>query len=116
MTWLLRGGLALASIPLAGALIAYLLENPNAGFDQTLPTNPMRPFLSLSGLTNGLFSGQPGAFLTLGIGLLIAIPVARVALAAYYFERAGERELSRFTIATFVLLLVGLFVVGPLLA
>lgn len=115
MTRVLRIGLAVALTILFGALVAFALENPSASSSSVIATNPITRYLSLSGLASGLTSGAPEAYLTLGILALLAVPIARVLAGFYFFYRHGEIVVARVTFAVFVMLLVGLLVVGPLI-
>jgi len=115
MTLVLRAGLGLALAILGGSLLVYVLQNPSASSSSVLAGNPILDYLSLSGLASGLASGSVGAFLTLGLLVLLATPVVRVLSGFYYFRRAGERTMAAITFAVFALLLVGLLVIGPLI-
>jgi uncharacterized membrane protein len=113
MTVVLRAGLVLALALLTGALIAYLIVHPSATSQTVIATNPILTYLSFDGLVHGLATGRREAYLTLGLLVLLATPIARVVTGAYYFHRDGEREMTAITVTVFVLLLVGLFVIGP---
>ena len=115
MTLLLRAGLSLALAFLVIADIAYLIQNPSQSFAGVIGSNPILPYLSAEGLSRGIASGQAAAYLTIGLFVLIATPVARVAAGAYYFHKNREPTLTRVTVAVVILLLVGLFVLGPLI-
>jgi len=115
MTLVLRLGLGLSLALLGGGIVAYLWSNPGATSSSVLAQNPIGQYLSVSGLVSGLLAGSLGAFLTLGIVLLILTPVVRVLSGLYYFRKVGERAMTAITFTVFVLLLVGLFVIGPLL-
>jgi uncharacterized membrane protein len=111
----LRIGLATSLAILVSALVAYLAQDPTLTLTSTLSSNPIGPYLTAAGLSRGLTSAQPAAFLTLGIYVFIATPVARVATGMYYFERGRERTMALVTFSVLVLLLLGLFVIGPLI-
>ncbi|MGD0587979.1 MAG: DUF1634 domain-containing protein [Thermoplasmata archaeon] len=113
MTLVLRVGLGMALAILGGGIVAYTLENPNASSSSVLTNNPILSYLSLEGLGSGLASGAVGAFLTLGLIVLVATPIVRVLSGLYYFRRAGERTMTAITFAVFVLLIVGLLAIGP---
>jgi uncharacterized membrane protein len=114
MTLVLRVGLLSSLAVLAVASGIYLAEEPSATSQGTIGSNPALQYLSLNGLETGLASGSPAAYLTLGVLILVATPVARVLSGFYYFERGGERIMAGLTITVFVLLLMGLLVIGPL--
>jgi uncharacterized membrane protein len=113
MTLVLRAGLGLAVAILLGAVLAYLVTYPNASSQAILAANPILRYLSPGGLVQGLVGGHREAYLTLGLLVLLATPIVRVATGAYYFYRDGEREMAAVTTTVFVLLLVGLIVIGP---
>jgi uncharacterized membrane protein len=114
MAIILRAGLGLALSILGGGLVAYLLAHPGASSTSILSSNPILGYLSFGGLASGLASGSIEAILTLGLIVLVAVPITRVLSGLYYFRRAREREMTAITFTVFVLLLVGLLVIGPL--
>jgi uncharacterized membrane protein len=114
MALLLRIGLILALAILLAAEVVYLAMNPGVSFAATVATNPILRYLNLAGLAAGLADGSLPAYLTLGLIVLIATPVVRVLSGIYYFHRGGERTMTAITIAVFVLLLVGILIVGPI--
>jgi uncharacterized membrane protein len=115
MTQVLRAGLVLSLAILTGTLIAYLIAHPSASSQSVLASNPILQYLSVLGLVHGLATGRREAYLTLGLLVLLATPVLRVLTGVYYFRRDGERVMAAVTATVFVLLLVGLFVIGPYL-
>ncbi|MFY9717767.1 MAG: DUF1634 domain-containing protein [Thermoplasmata archaeon] len=114
MALVLRVGLALSLTVFLAALIAYLAIHPGAAWESSAPVT-WRPFLSAAGFLRGLEAGSPVAFLTLGILLLVATPIFRVLPGLYYFRRGGERTMTAITLTVLLLLLFGLFVLGPLI-
>jgi uncharacterized membrane protein len=114
MTFVLRVGLGIALAILGAGIVAFIVENPNASSSSVLSTNPILGYLTLEGLGSGLASGAVGAYLTLGLIVLVATPIVRVLSGFYYFRQAGERTMTAITLAVFGMLIVGLLVVGPL--
>ncbi|MDE1821474.1 MAG: DUF1634 domain-containing protein [Euryarchaeota archaeon] len=112
----LRYGLLAAGTLLGVALLFFLSRHSGETFSQALQQNPLRGYLSPGGLGGGLLGGHAEAFLTLGILVLVATPILRVALGAYYFHRAHDATLTRISLTVLVLLVVGIVVLGPLLA
>jgi uncharacterized membrane protein len=114
---ILRYGVALSSIVVAAGLVLMLLAPP-PGIPETLQgtiaANFGRPTISPSGLVAGIAQGSAVGVLQLGMLILIATPIVRVAASALLFLR--ERDMLYVGITTLVLamLLFALFVVGPL--
>ena len=113
MALILRIGLALALALLAIAMATYLAEHPGATWNPS-EANPSAQFLTVPGLATGLVHGDPTAFLVLGVLCLVATPILRVLSGFYYFAQGRERSMARITLLVFAMLLVGLFVIGPL--
>jgi uncharacterized membrane protein len=112
-TLLLRGGLLTSLAILLGALISYLVAHPNLSSSAAISSNPVVAYLNLGGLGHGLASGAPEAYLALGVFVLIATPVLRVAAGVYYFRRGHERTMAWVTFTVLVLLILGVLVIGP---
>lgn len=114
MSWVLRIGLV-ASLTIVGVTLAlYAVGHPSTSFGGLLSPNPALPFLDLGAFTSGLAHGNPVAYLTLGLVVLVATPLVRVASGLYFFRRAGERTLEAICLSVLALLLFGLLVLGPL--
>jgi uncharacterized membrane protein len=107
-------GLVIALGLLAVALAVLVARSPHSASAGWISTNPLVRYLDLGALGRGLASGSPEAFLTLGVYALVATPVVRVVTGAQAFLEHGERRLGALTLVVLALLLVGLFVVGPL--
>lgn len=114
MAWILRIGLFASLAVFLGAIADYLARHPHAVWSGT-EANPSAAYLTVPGLFGGLAAGAPVAYLTLGILLLVATPLARVLSGLYYFERDGESSIAAVALTVFLMLLFGLFVVGPLI-
>lgn len=115
MTFVLRTGLLAALALLLAALGAYFLRNPGASSGSVLSANPIAPYLSLAGLAHGLWVGAPEAYLALGVFVLVATPILRVATGVYYFHRGHERTMALVTGTVLLLLVLGVLVIGPLI-
>ncbi len=115
MSALLRGGLLTSLVLLVGALLAYALIHPDLTLAQAIGANPILRFLELPGLGSGLASGDPAAYLTLGLIVLVATPILRVASGFYYFRHGHERGMEAITLTVLALLLFGLLVLGPVI-
>jgi uncharacterized membrane protein len=110
----LRVGLTASMLVFLGTIATYLALHPNA-LREASPTSETIHFLTLGGLGHGLATGAPIAYLTLGVLLLVATPIVRVLSGLYYFRRGGERTMAAIASTVFVLLLFGLFLLGPLI-
>jgi uncharacterized membrane protein len=64
----------------------------------------------LSGLLAGIRSGDPSAVVGLGLMVLIATPVLRVASTVVYFFREGDRTYLAITAFVLSVLVLGFFV------
>jgi uncharacterized membrane protein len=115
MTRGLRVGLVLALAVLGSFVALYLALHPGTSFDSVLSANPIARYVTPGGLAAGLLGLHVEAFLTVGMLLLIATPVSRVFTGFYYFHRQRQVALAKVTLVVFLLLLLGLFVLGPVL-
>jgi uncharacterized membrane protein len=114
MTLVLRLGLAAALALIAGAVALLAVEAAGAPESRVLSARTLTGYLGGAGLLAGLAQGRPEAVLTLGIYVLVATPVVRVATGVYYFRLSGDRPLARLAGAVLALLLASIFVIGPL--
>lgn len=114
MTLVLRLGLAISLAILGSGVVVYVLLNPGVSSSAVLSSNPIANYLSLSGLATGLATGSVSAVLTLGLIVLVATPIVRVASGLYYFQKGRERAMTAIAFAVLVLLLLGILVIGPL--
>jgi uncharacterized membrane protein len=115
MTLVLRVGLVGSLGILVVGLAVYLLTQPGATSTSALASNPIVQYLNVAGLAHGLATGSIEAYLTLGLLALVATPIVRVVSGFYYFRRGRESTMAAITLVVFVLLLVGLLVIGPLI-
>ena len=115
MSMVLRTGLLVSLAILLGGLIAYLVAHGLEAFETVVSTNPILNYLSFEGLASGLAHGAVEAYLTLGLLVLVATPLMRVASGLYYFERGRERSMTGITLVVLILLLVGILALGPLI-
>ena len=113
MTFVLRLGLATALAILGGGVVVYVLRNPGMTSSDVLSNNPILHYLNLPGLVSGLASGSLSAVLTLGVIVLVATPIVRVASGLYFFGKAGEQAMTAVTATVLLLLLLGVLVIGP---
>jgi len=114
---ILRYGVALSSVVVAVGLALMLLA-PSSGAPGTLQgalsANFGRPTLSFTALMAGVARGSSVDVLQLGLLLLIATPVTRVAASVVLFLRERDMLYVGVTLLVLLMLLLALFVVGPL--
>ena len=116
---ILRYGVVLSSAAVAAGLVLMLLAPPPgspATLQAALAANFGRPTLSPSALLAGLAHGSAVGVLQLGMLILIATPITRVAASVLLFLRERDMLYVGITLLVLGMLLVALFVVGPLLA
>lgn len=115
ISWQLRIGLVVSLVLIVTFLALYAARNDPESLDHVVAHNPILSFLSGSGLLAGLVAFRPEAYLTVGVLVLIATPVLRVATGLHYFHQNRERSMALVTGTVLALLLLGLFVFGPLI-
>lgn len=99
---LLLGGLLLAVAFLLIGLVGYLKDGQGLG--------PGNAAVAFSGnLVQGLATGAPGAFVLVGLAVLLATPLSRVVVSVALFASVGDRAFT--TITLFVLLLLAATIV-----
>lgn len=113
----LRYGVVLSSAVVAVGLVV-MLSAPSPGtpatLQATLAANFGRPTLSPSALLAGIAHGSAVSILQLGLLILIATPITRVAASVLLFLRERDMLYVGVTLLVLVMLLLALFVVGPL--
>jgi uncharacterized membrane protein len=114
MARLLRGGLTLSAAVIIVGLLRVVLTGESLELTSLLPVSNRSSF-DPTGIWSGLLQGTGSSVLALGLLILVATPVARVALGAYTFQVERDPLLVRATLVVLALLLLGLFALGPLL-
>jgi uncharacterized membrane protein len=99
MGGLLRWGVTLASVVMLLGAVLYLTAN----WSETPDYVHFRPAAPIQWTLHG------NAVVRIGIFLLIATPVARVAFAAYAFHRQHDKLYFWISLAVLALLFLGLF-------
>jgi uncharacterized membrane protein len=114
---ILRYGVVLSSVVVASGL-ALLLLAPPAGapgtLQETLASNFGTPTLSVSALIASIAGGSAVGVLQVGLLILIATPITRVAASVLLFLKERDMLYVGVTILVLVMLVFALFVVGPL--
>jgi uncharacterized membrane protein len=111
---LLRHGVLLSGAFVAGGLLAALVANDGTVFATTagllrgvpLPESAPTPW-ELWTAPGGLVS--PEGWITVGIALLVALPVLRVGWLCTVFARNGERALATSALVVLTMLVLGFF-------
>lgn len=114
---ILKFGVIASTVIIALGVVLTFVHPPSSfpsSFQQLVSSNYDAPQGGLGGLASGLEAGDAGSVLMLGLIVLLATPVARVAASVLLF--AAERDKTYVAITLFVLLvlLFSTFFVGPL--
>jgi uncharacterized membrane protein len=113
----LRYGVVLSSMVVATGLVLMLSAPPPgtpATLQATLAANFGRPTLSPSALLAGISQGNAVGVLQLGMLILIATPITRVVASVFLFLRERDVLYVGVTLLVLGMLLLALFVLGPL--
>ncbi len=116
MAIVLRAGLLAAMGLFVAGLSLFFLEHPGEDLARLDSVNYFTRYLDPRVLFPALAAARPGAVLTLGMLVLVATPMARVATGIYYFHRHEEGEMTVVTATVLALLLLGTLVLGSYLA
>jgi uncharacterized membrane protein len=100
---LLIGGLAIATVFFVLGVLGYLAQGIGLGSPMTATGLPT-PFPS------ALAHGDPGAFIFLGLIVLVATPIARVVVSAGLFASSGDRAFTGLTLFVLTVLLATILV------
>lgn len=87
-----------------------------ANLEQLLSSNFGRPTTSISGLAKGLLSLEPVYIVQLGLLILLATPIARVVCSIFLFAAEKDRNYVSLTLFVLIVLLLSIFLVGPVFA
>ena len=106
---LLRAGvLAAAFVVIAGAVL-YLGGAPRARVSYHTFHGEPEQLTSVAGVVKTAFSGQARGIMQLGLLLLIATPIVRVAFSVFAFAQERDRMYVWFTLIVLAVLLYSLF-------
>jgi uncharacterized membrane protein len=103
---LLRTGVTIAAIVVFAAGIPYLIQHGSAKPDYHIFRSEPNQLRHISGIVKSSIALDPAAIIQLGILILIATPVARVAFSVFAF--AEERDWM-YVIVTLIVLALLLF-------
>lgn len=113
----LKYGVVISAVLVAAGVILLFLETPHpfpATVQQLVSTNYGKPTLSFSQLARGVGAGSPIYLIELGLIVLLATPVARVAASVLMFAAERDRMYAAITLFVLLVLIFGILVVGPL--
>lgn len=106
---LLRAGvLAAAFVVIAGAIL-YLGSAPRARINYHSFHGEPEQLTTVHGIVRSAFSGQTLGIMQLGLLILIATPIARVAFSVFAFAAERDRMYVLFTLIVLGVLLYSLF-------
>ena len=112
----LRYGVILSSAVLVCGLVLFLFARP-PGTPSTLQglvaVNFGRPTLNPQAFLSGVGEGDAVSVLQLGTLVLLATPLARVAISIVLFLREKDMLYVGITALVLAMLLVAIFVIGP---
>jgi uncharacterized membrane protein len=106
---LLRAGVLIAALVVISAAVPYLAIHGRAHASYRTFHSEPEPLKSVYGVVAEAFSGNARAIMQLGLLLLIATPIARVAFSAVAFAIEGDKMYVLFTLIVFGVLLYSLF-------
>lgn len=114
----LKYGVTISTVLVAVGVIMILVGDKPSDFPtiltQLVKTDYGRPTLEFSTLVTGVANLNPVFIIQLGLLILLATPIVRVAASILMF--AAERDMTYVALTVFVLavLLFSIFVVGPI--
>jgi len=105
---LLQAGVSLAAAVVSLGAIVYLVKHGSEQIDYKMFHAQPLELRTLTGVMREAAAFDGGAIIQLGMLLLIATPILRVASAAYGFARQGNRRYVAITSAVLGILSYGL--------
>ena len=115
ISWLLIIGVSISAIVVAVGLVLMMLSG-QTGYNEALSPDLLLvpecqlPFpTAVSTVLQGVLALKPFAIIQLGILLLVATPVLRVAATFILFLAEKDRLYAQITLAVLILLLLSLF-------
>jgi uncharacterized membrane protein len=106
---LLRAGVVIAALVVIAGAIPYLGAHPRARVSFRTYHGEPDALKTVHGILAYAFTGHARGFMQLGLLLLIATPIARVAFSAIAFAIEGDRMYVVFTLIVLAVLLYSLF-------
>jgi uncharacterized membrane protein len=105
---LLRAGVTLSAVVVGVGAIVYLIRHGRSPAEYRIFQGEPSEFKSLSGILRSAFAGRGRGIIQLGLLLLIATPVARVAFSIWGFAEERDRMYVTFTVIVLAILLYSL--------
>ncbi len=105
---LLRAGVLLSALVVLVGAFVYLIRHGRSPADYHIFHGEPANFRSLSGILHEAFHGRGRGIIQLGLVMLIATPVARVAFAVWGFAEEHDRMYVAFTLIVLAVLLYSL--------
>jgi uncharacterized membrane protein len=105
---LLRAGVILSALVVFAGAIVYLARHGQQPVDYRTFRGEPRDLRHISGIVEDAFALQGRGIIQLGLLLLIATPVARVAFSIFGFAFEGDRMYATFTTIVLIILLYSL--------
>ncbi len=106
---LLQFGVLLASLVVLVGGVLYLRQHNGHPMNYRKFVSEPAAFRGTGSLLHDLAAGDPAAIIQLGVLLLIATPIARVAFAAVAFALERDRLYLAISVVILAVLLVGFF-------
>ncbi|HEV2698088.1 MAG TPA: DUF1634 domain-containing protein [Terriglobales bacterium] len=106
---LLRAGVLAAALIVIGGAVPYLGFHPRAHVDYHAFHNEPSELKTVRGIVGSAFAGNVLAVMQLGLLVLIATPIVRVAFSVFAFAIEGDRMYVAFTLIVLAVLLYSLF-------
>lgn len=97
----LRVGVALSSVIILAGLLMFLMSGHSGYPGSTYPTDP-------HDIIAGAISLKPYGIILLGLMILIAIPIFRVAVSIIVFMKEKDYLYVKITTAVFIILIISL--------
>ena len=105
---LLRGGVLIAALVVIAGAVLYLGAHPRARVSYRTFHGEPEQLTNVPGVIAEAFTGNARGIIQLGLLLLIATPIARVAFSAVAFAIEGDRMYIVFTLIVLAVLLYSL--------
>ena len=105
---LLRAGVLLSAIVVLCGGVLYLIKYGHTPADYRIFRGEPTDLKSLSGIVRDAFTLHSRGLIQLGLLLLIATPVARVAFSIFGFAKEKDRMYVAFTVIVLLILLYSL--------